>query len=80
VQPADSFNKDFKGTYVVTKSALKLRTDAETKNRIIASMPKGAKVQCYGYYSKAPNGGNWLFVVYDGLEGFASKQYLKLEV
>lgn len=43
----------------------------------LASMPKGATVQCYGYYTEESDGTVWLYVVYNGQTGFASKRYLK---
>lgn len=64
------------GTYKVTASALNLRTGAGTNKTILAVMPNGAKVQCYGYYTSV-SGTKWLYIVYNGITGFASSKYLK---
>ncbi len=77
IQYANSFDKNLAGSYVVTTADLKLRTGANTKYDILASIPKGEKVQCYGYYTKESDGTVWLYVVYKGQTGFASKRYLK---
>lgn len=71
-------NKDdsLKGTYKVTASALNLRAGAGTNKDILAVMPQGAKVKCYGYYTSV-SGTKWLYVVYNEITGFASSKYLK---
>lgn len=78
VEAARSYNKSLAGTYVVNtqSSNLMLRAGAGTSKAILAKMPKGVKVQCYGYYT-AVGGVKWLYVVYDGVTGFASAEYLK---
>lgn len=76
VQPARSLDKDLAGTYEATTGDLKLRAGANTRYAVLASMPKGAKVQCYGYYTKESDGTVWLYVVYNGQTGFVSKGYL----
>lgn len=51
---------------------LMLRLTPEIKNdNVVCSMPKGSKVTWYGYYS-----GNWYRVNYNGIYGFAYKDYL----
>lgn len=77
IQPASSFDKSLAGTHTVTTADLKLRSGANTKYDVLASMPKGEKVQCYGYYTKESDGTVWLYVVYKGQTGFASKRYLE---
>lgn len=77
IQYANSFDENLAGSYVVTTADLKLRTGANTKYDVLASIPKGEKVQCYGYYTKESDGTVWLYVVYKGQTGFASKRYLK---
>lgn len=71
---AKSFQKALAGAYKVTaKSGLYLRAGASTSKGIIALMPYGSKVRCYGFYT-----GSWLYVVSDsGKSGFCSKVYLK---
>lgn len=76
VDSARSKDNSLKGTYKVTASALNLRAGAGTNKDILAVMPQGAKVQCYGYYTSV-SGTKWLYVVYNGITGFASSKYLK---
>lgn len=77
VQPASSFDENLEGTYEVTTKDLKLRAGANTKYDVLVSIPNGEKVHCYGYYTKEEDGTVWLYVVYNGKTGFASKSYLK---
>lgn len=77
---AKSFNKNYAGIYTVNVSAddyLTLRSGANTSKKELARMKKGDKVQCYGYYTKESDGTVWLYVVYNGVTGYASKGYLK---
>lgn len=78
VDAAKSYNKSLTGTYIVNtkKDPLELRAGAGTSKTKLASMKKGASVSCYGYYTKV-NGVKWYYVVYEGIEGFASSEYLK---
>lgn len=75
VDYARSKDNSLKGTYKVT-TALNLRAGAGTNKEILAVMPQGAEVQCYGYYTDV-SGTKWLYVVYNGITGFASSKYLK---
>ena len=77
-EAAKSFDKSLAGTYTVNTKTdpLTLRSGAGTSKKRLTSMPKGAKVQCYGYYTKVGSV-KWLYVVYDGVTGFASGEYLK---
>lgn len=61
------------GNYIVnTNSAnLLLRSGPGTNYKIKARMPKGSKV-----YVNSING-NWAYVTYNGIKGYASAQYLK---
>ena len=77
IQYAQSLDKNLAGTYVVTASNLYLRAGAGMNYDILATMPNGSKVQCYGYYTKDTDGTTWLYVVYNGQTGFAAKRYLK---
>ena len=78
VDPAAGFDESLGGTYIVSTKTdpLVLRAGAGTGKKKLTSMPKGEKVQCYGYYT-AVGGVKWLYVVYDGVTGFASAKYLK---
>lgn len=75
-ESAKSFDKALAGTYKVTASALNLRAGAGTGKTVLAVIPNGAKVQCYGYYTSV-SGVKWLYVTYNGVTGFASSEYLK---
>ena len=77
VQSAASFDEKWKGSYVASVGDLKLRAGANTRFEVLASIPKGGKVQCYGYYTRESDGTIWLYVVYDGKTGFVSKAYLE---
>ena len=77
---ADKFDAKLAGTYTAT-TGLNLRYGPGSKKyEIMCTMPKGHKVQCYGYYSL--NGtAKWLYVqtTLNGVKytGFCSKGYLK---
>lgn len=77
---AQSFLKPLAGTYTVTGTSLNVRHGAGVTNAVMVAIPKGTKVQCYGYYSTSL-GVKWLYITftYRGVEyqGFASSKYLK---
>jgi hypothetical protein len=77
---AKSFDKTLAGTYKVTASALNVRSGAGAGKAKLTTIPKGTKVQCYGYYT-ALGGVKWLLVQFDykGTEytGFVSSKYVK---
>lgn len=75
VDPAKSFSKAYSKEYSTTAN-LNLRSGAGTSKKSLAVMPKGAKVRCYGYYTKVGTT-PWLYVQYGDLTGFCSKSYLK---
>lgn len=82
VDAARYFNRAYSKTFTVTAPSLNLRAKAGTKVAgqdvpIIKALKKGAKVRCYGYYSR--NGETfWLYVKdADGDVGFCSKKYLE---
>ena len=76
---ARKFSKSLAGSYTTTDD-LNMRDDAGTKHSILVTIPKGTKVQCYGYYSLS-GVYKWLYVVarVGGVwyTGFVSKAYLK---
>lgn len=78
VESAKSFDKGIAGTYIVNTNTdpLMLRSGAGENKTIIAKMPKGAKVQCYGYYTSV-GGVKWYCVTCNGQTGFASSKWLK---
>ena len=76
IMPAKNFSNEFARTYKSTVADLKLRAGANTKYSVIDSVPQNQSVRCYGYYTKEPDGTIWLYVVYNGQEGFISKKYL----
>ena len=77
---AKSFDKALSGAYTVTASSLNVRSGAGIGKAKLTTIPKGTKVQCYGYYT-ALAGVKWLFVQfsYKGTEytGFVSSKYVK---
>ena len=76
---ADYFKKEVAGVYTTTAN-LNMRNDAGASNKSLVVVPKGTKVQCFGYYSLS-KGVNWLLVqvTIDKVQytGFCSKSYLK---
>lgn len=74
-QVAKHFSKSVAGAYKVTASALRLRAGAGTDFAIIANMPHGSTVHCYGYYN-VDNGVKWLYVAYGTIVGYCSSKYL----
>lgn len=74
-EAAQSFNKSLAGTYTTTAN-LNMRAGAGTSKKVLKTLPKGTKFQCYGYYT-AVNGTKWLYGVADGTTGFCSQTYLK---
>lgn len=78
---AKSFDKSLAGTYVVTaNSGLNIRHGAGVTKKKMVTIPKGTKVECFGYYT-AVLGVKWLTIqfTYNGVKytGFASSNYLK---
>lgn len=76
---AKSFLKSIAGTYKVTASALNVRHGAGTTKKKMVAIPKGTKVQCYGYYTMVSKT-KWYYIqfTYNGVKytGFASSKYL----
>lgn len=77
---AMSLDKTLSGAYTVTAgSGLHVRNGAGTNKASMVVLPKGAKVQNYGYYTLS-GGVKWLYiqVTYNGVKytGFCSAQYL----
>jgi len=76
---ATGFDKSIAGTYKTTDD-LYMRHGAGTNKKAMVIIPKGTKVQCYGYYSKA-GGTRWYYiqVKIDGVlyTGFSHSGYLK---
>lgn len=78
---ATKFDKSLAGTYTVTAgNGLNVRNAAGTNQDILVSIPKGTKVQNYGYYTPL-SGVNWLYVKFTyrnvTYTGFCSAAYLK---
>ena len=81
---AGSYDKGTAGTYKVTASELNVRHGAGTSKKVMTTIPKGTKVQNFGYYTML-NGIRWLYIQFtkNGVKytGFASegknKSYLK---
>lgn len=74
---ARSRNNSLRGAYKTTANLNMRAVPGVLKDEnIITVLPKGAKVQNYGYYTMV-NGVKWLYVAYDGLTGYCSEEYLK---
>ncbi len=71
-----NMDKSLIGTYTVTASKLNMRSGAGTGKTIVDILPKGTKVQCYGFYNTA-GGVKWLYVKYGEKVGYCSAEYLK---
>lgn len=77
VDAAYNFDKAYAKIYTVTASALNMRSGAGTNKAILKVLKKGAKVTCYGYYTKKLDT-IWLYVqATDGTTGYCSKLWLK---
>lgn len=80
IDPAQFFLAMRAGSYTVTASMLNVRAGAGTHKPILACIPNGTKVRCYGYYSLY-NGKEWLYVAGTvagkSFEGFCSSAHLK---
>ena len=76
---AKKVDKSLAGTYKTTAD-LYCRNDAGTNKKALCLIPKGTKVQCFGYYNVSGNS-KWLYIQFtiDGVQytGFSSCNYLK---
>lgn len=80
-EAAKSFDKTLAGAYAVAAgSGLHIRNGAGTGKTSLVVLPKGTKVQNYGYYTQVGNV-KWLYiqVTYQGVKytGFSSGEWLK---
>ncbi len=77
VDRATNFSGAYDKTFTVTaKNALNVRAGAGTSKAKLGIFKHGAKVRCYGYYTKL-DGVNWYYVTDGKLTGFCSGKYLK---
>jgi uncharacterized protein YgiM (DUF1202 family) len=80
VDSAKEFSSKYNKRYTTT-SKLNLRTGAKMDKTVLVVMPKGVKVDCYGYYTKNSDDSVWMLVTYKQnnktYTGFCSKKYLK---
>lgn len=60
-ESAKKFDKSLSGTYKVSWSNINVRGGAGSSKKFLVNIPKGTKVQCYGYYSTV-NLVKWLYV------------------
>lgn len=79
VDYAQKFDSKFNHRYKVTASVgLHIRAGAGTSKKSLKVLKNGTTVRCYGYYSVAADGTNWLYVqLSDKTVGFCSSKYLK---
>ena len=80
-EKAKSYLSSLRGTYnAIGCESLNVRHGAGATKPKMTTIPKGTKVQCYGYYTTVL-GRNWLYIQFtkDGVTytGFASSKYLK---
>lgn len=77
-ESAKSFSKSVAGAYHSTAN-LNVRSGAGTSKAIMITIPKGTKVQCYGYYTSVSTV-RWLYIqfIHGNIKytGFASSRYL----
>lgn len=77
---ATNYDEKLKGIYK-TIGNLNVRSGAGTSNKIVSTLSKGEKVQCYGYYSLSKDKTRWLYVACSNkgeeITGFCSSKYLK---
>ena len=64
------FSDSYAGTYVVTASALNLRSNPSTSASVVATLPKNAVV------TVTMANGSWAAVTYEGKNGYCSMDYL----
>lgn len=64
------FSDSYAGTYVVTASALNLRSNPSTSASVVATLPKNAVV------TVTMADGKWAAVTYEGKNGYCSMDYL----
>lgn len=76
---AKYYNKSIVGTYKTTAD-LYMRNDAGTNKKALVVIPKGTKVQCYGYYNTSGSA-KWYYIqcTIDSVQytGFSHSAYLK---
>lgn len=76
---AKSKDSSLSGTYTATTN-LNCRNDAGTDKKVLCVIPKGTKVQNYGFYTNF-NGVKWLLIQFtlNGIQykGFSSSKYLE---
>ena len=75
---AESFDKKIAGNYKTT-SSLNIRSGAGTAKALLGTLPKGTKVECFGYYTTTKSV-KWYYVVATVKNtiytGFVSSAYL----
>ena len=80
VEPAQSYSKSLIGAYKTT-TGLNMRAGAGTSKTVLAVIPQGKTVNCYGYYTNV-GGVKWYYIAYTNSKGvrstgFVSSKYLK---
>jgi len=74
---AECYDPDIAGTYACM-APLNMRTGGDTSYHSMKVLPKGTRVQNYGYYHRNASGDIWLYVQYGDLQGFCCMRYLSL--
>ena len=73
---AEYFSQDFAHVYKCGYP-LNIRTGGDTSYSSLAVLPKGTRVQCWGYYHRDQFGCIWLYVTYKNMVGFCCYDYLQ---
>lgn len=73
---AECMNKAKAGRYKAT-DYVNIRSGGELTYSVVATVPPGSLVNCYGYYHIDKNGAVWLYVTWNGITGFMHSSYLQ---
>ena len=76
VDSAANFDGSISGSYTTT-AKLNMRAGAGKDKDIVMVLPKGAKVNCYGYYNKDSVATKWFYCQYGKYTGYCHSAYLK---
>lgn len=75
--PARYFSKGYAKEYtVMPQIGVNIRTQPTTKGDIIKAIPKGSKVNNYGYYGMDEKGDVWLYIKCGNIIGYIKKKFL----
>lgn len=80
-EPATAYHLGWEGKWTVTaQSGLNVRSGPGTDRPVLAALPQGKEVRCYGYGGEALDGTIWLYITdHKGIEGYCARPWLKKE-